>query len=149
MSNWKAWSHPELKLRFRYPDPTPQQRQVKVARIARQGGVRVHLTSPGFPELYFEAALYPGVTDAQAKAAFLQGLRAGSPAPQIGEPEGVSISGLRGEGIALRWPDRSRQVYFLNGAADVYRIILDPGSQLNWDILATLIFYPQDGAERE
>ncbi len=135
-----AFIDPDLGVRFRYADPTPQGFKIRFAEKVQPTGRRMHLTSPGSHEIYFEVARYPEIEIKAAFDLFRQGLPVEEMALEISGPETATVSGRTAQKYSIIWPEKSRWVYFVKNKGGTYRVILDPESLLNRDLLDTLKF---------
>lgn len=140
MTHWVQYDDQDLGVRVRIPDPTPMGRSIRFEEKRHPDCYRVHLTSHESQEVYFEIGRYVGVTQDDAVRRFTNGLPEDLGTPQLTGPEAAIVSGHPAARLKVRWPDRVRWVYFLHLGGDTFRVILDPTSGLNVQMLASLDF---------
>jgi hypothetical protein len=141
MTTWRTFSHPDFSFYFQYPDPTPEGYVVE----RKEGGVepavtRVHLTSPGSQELYFEVGCYPDLTAEAAYEQFKEVLTRQFGEVEVGSLEGTTVAGRPGFTFTFRWAAGTRAVVFVPYNGILYRIVYNPQSPLNVQVLSTLFF---------
>lgn len=138
-ANWKSLTDPNLPVTLKYPDPTPQGFPVRV-NVRQGAGYRVHLVSDGSAEVYFEVGRYPGLPVDQGIREFV--------ADVTGRLEGLEVDDITesrfrsspARRFCIRWPGRERVILFVERDDALYRIIQDPQSPLNREILETFEF---------
>lgn len=141
MTAWQTFSHPGFSLRFQYPDPTPEGYAVEWKEGWLEPAVpRVHLTSPGSQELYFEVTRYPGLTPEEGYEQFKQKLVRQFGGVEIGRLEGAMVAGRPGFTFTFRWTAATRTALFVPSNGILYRIVYNPQSPLNEQVLSTLSF---------
>jgi hypothetical protein len=141
-SAWQQFSDPDFALRWRYPAVTPEGHAVDRVDEERHGVRRVHLTSRDSLALYFEVRRYPAL----APQAAYEGQRA--ELAQRFEHEGFAITPLEATQFAGRpaftysfqWSQRARVALLVPEGPALYRLIYDPRSDLNAQVLATVEF---------
>jgi hypothetical protein len=141
-ADWQQFSDPDLALRWRYPAVTPEGHAVDRLEEERYGVRRVHLTSRDSLELYFEVRRYPALAPGTA----YEGQRA--ELAQRFEHEGFTITPLEATQLAGRlaltysfqWSQRARVALLVAEGPALYRLIYDPLSDLNAQVLATVEF---------
>jgi hypothetical protein len=144
MTNWLMFSHPEFRLRFQYPDPTPQGYAVESKESNPAPAVtRVHLTSPGSQELYFEVGRYPAVAPEVAYEQFKQSLIQQFGEVEVGLLEGTRVAARPAFGFTFRWTAGTRTVFYVPDDNGLYRILYNPQSPLNGQVLSSLTFIEQ------
>ena len=138
MQNWQHFSDPRFAFGFQYPQITPQGHLVEKAESQDQVIVRIHFRSKDSHELYFEITKYfdlPAQVKYQRHKESLE-IRL----------EQFSISGLKeirwlsqpAYEYSFKWHKGARVVRFIETESATYRIIYDPNSPLNVQILSTV-----------
>lgn len=138
--NWRTFSEPNFALRFKYPAVTPQGRPVEINEIRSDAAIRFHLISQESQEVYFEVARYTDLLAAEGYELFKEGIE------QLGDD--FSVSALKEAEYAehpafeclVKGPGMARVVIFIQKERILYRVIHNPQSSLNKQILATLQF---------
>jgi hypothetical protein len=134
------------------PNTTPKGQPVEILMDQHEGTHRVHAQSPDSSDLYFEIVSAPRLINheeavAQQKA-FLssQSSDAAITAAKhslVGNFDATEF-GFEGT-LGGRW--KVRHFIFLDSAVRTYRIIYDPRSQVNEQILDSLVIQIADGSE--
>ncbi len=140
MNHPTPFAHPKLPVTLQYPNPTPQGYPVVVQEKVNDLGHRVHFISNGSDEIYFEVGQYANLTIAQAIDLFKREVAERIERLEIGELEAQLLAGLSAHQFTIRWPGKARTIAFLEWTDLVYRIIYDPNSLINKQILDTLQF---------
>lgn len=138
MKDWQTFRESRLGAFFRYPAHTPMGNIVQKNESSLGDAFRVHLLSPGSPEIYFEITNYPRLSARQAYERHCQDL-------QI-RLDGVSITPLTAcrwkarpaSQYAFQWEQSTRTVLLIERKEGTLRILYDPRSSLNEQILSTL-----------
>jgi hypothetical protein len=138
MQNWKYFTDSRFALGFRYPQATPQGHIVEWAESQKDDVVRVHFTSKDSQELYFEVTKYFGLPAQVEYQQHKESLEE--------RPEEFVVSGLKeihwmsqpAYEYSIKWDNRARMVILLETDDATYRILYDPYSPLNIQILSTL-----------
>jgi hypothetical protein len=154
--DWQRFTHPRFRVEFRYPDVTPRGRPVK--RIEEQvddhrGEMeRVHISSPDRRELYFELARFGGITPKDEYANHKQYLEQRFGADSITALTETSLQDRPAWTYAFRWDGeegpKERAALLLQVGDDTYRVIYDPRSALNDQVIATLRIVERAGSAR-
>jgi hypothetical protein len=132
--------HPDFPLNLRIPGRTPTGAGVHVDERAGEMSRRFHYTSVGSDEVYFEIGRYPDRTPAEVMDLFIEDVTDRIEGIVVGEPEPAVVAGYAAVRLRIGWPGKQRLVHFLSVDGNAYRVILDPASPLNFEILATLEF---------
>jgi hypothetical protein len=139
MDDWRLYAHPALQLQWRYPAATPGGHPVELIEEQRDDYLRVHLLAPD-DEVYFEVRRF-AEGDPQAHHARH---RAGLEAQLAGQGLTVSdltpapVAGRAGHAYQFQWGERERAARLLVVGGGLYRIIYNPRSALNDQILSTM-----------
>jgi hypothetical protein len=142
MENWQLFTDPKFKVRFKYPVSTPQNHNVETLTGQSDDSIRVHLISRDSQEVYFEVTRYFTLSvhgEYRTHKAYLE---------QRFEAEGFSITELTdhklGESPAhqysFRWDNKQRVAILVQQGQVTYRILYDPQSNINAQILSTIEF---------
>lgn len=140
MENWQLFTDPKFKLRFKYPVRTPQNHTVETVAGQNDDLIRIHLISRDSQEVYFEVTRYYTLSvqgEYRTHKVYLE---------QRFEAEGFAITDLtdfhlgelRAYQYSFRWDDKQRVVILTEQDQVTYRIIYDPDSPINEQILSTI-----------
>lgn len=140
MNNLVSLSNPKLPITLKYPDPTPLGCPVSVNERANEIGYRVHLISEGSDEIYFEVGQYATLSISEAMALFKKEAAERISDLEIRETQEITFASRKGYRFSIRWPGKERVITYIEEGEMVYRIIYDPASPLNEQILATFAF---------
>lgn len=134
------FSNDRLPITLEYPDPTPLGFRVVANEIVGDGSYRVHLISDGSDEIYFEIGQYSRLSLAEAMEAFKTDVSERIENLSFGEVIETSIGSQTASRLTLRWPDKEREIYFLEKDGMIYRIICNPRAPINRQILQSVRF---------
>ena len=135
------FERPGFGLEFSYPEVTPSGQTVERDDEPFREHARVHLSSPDRRELYFEVVRFDDVRPEDEYATHRPFLveRLGATIEPLTE---TSLLGHRAWAYAFSWHEEERAmeraVLLLESGAGSYRVIYDPRSELNGEVLATL-----------
>ena len=135
-------SDPHFPFQVSYPDPTPAGYEV-VAHV-RQGerGFRINLISEGSQEVYFEAGQYPQLVRQAGIDEFMTDVSARLESLHQSEIIEIDWHGLPAARFSIDWPGRERILLFFEREDVLYRILYDPASQINLEILDSFTWTP-------
>ncbi len=136
---WQQFAHPAFRLRFSYPTMTPQGRVVNRADDQRGDTVRVHLTARESQELYVEIIHFPKLSPYQEYVRHRAYLEQRFGVGAITDLTEASLGRWPAWAYAFHWDQGERSVLLLPVDGDTYRIIYDPRSPLNMQVLATVV----------
>jgi hypothetical protein len=140
--DWKRFTRPGFRVEFSYPAVTPQGRAVERNEEAFRDYARVHLSSPDTQELYLEVVRFDGVAPEDEYLHHRPYLEKRFGADSITALTETSLQGRPAWTYAFRWDEgeraMERAVFLLPVGRDTYRIIYDPRSQLNADVIGTV-----------
>ena len=139
---WHLFTDPRFKLRFNYPATTPEGHAVEKVEEQHDDAVRIHLSSRDSQELYFEVTKYPDLIareEYERHKAYLEQRFAGFDFA-IGELQETSLASRPAHTYTFRWRDAERTVMLIHKDGATYRIIYDPRSPLNAQVLSTVAF---------
>jgi hypothetical protein len=131
---------------LRIPNTTPRGQPVEILKDQREGTHRVHAQSPDDSELYFEIVSAPGLMNHEQAVAEQQAYLSSqsSDAAITAATQSVvrsfSATEFSYQGtLGGRW--KVRRFIFLDSAIRTYRIVYDPRSTLNEQILDSLVIH--------
>jgi hypothetical protein len=137
-ADWQEFARPGFGIRFRYPAVTPRGQAVDRAEDQRGDAERVHLTTPEQPDLYFEVTRFPGLAPRDEYRRHRDYLEQRFGAGSTTELAETRLGRSPAWSYAFRWDQGERSVLLLPVGQDTYRIIYDPRSPLNAEVLATV-----------
>lgn len=141
-AGWERLAHPGFRVELSYPAVTPEghpvERVVERAVDHRGDLERVHLTSRDSRELYVEVVRFRGLAPQDEYLNHRAYLEKRFGADAVTALTETSLRERAAWAYAFRWDDGERSVLLLEVAGDTYRIIHDPGSGLNAQVVATL-----------
>jgi hypothetical protein len=139
-AGWQQFARPGFKVRFSYPEVTPQGRVVDRVEDEHEQPhrVRVHLTSRDSRELYFEVIHFPDLTPLEEYTRHRAHLEQRFGAGSTTELSETTLGPWPAWAYAFRWDQGERSVILLQVGRDTYRIIYDPRSPLNTQIISTI-----------
>jgi hypothetical protein len=140
--DWQRFSNPRLGVEFSYPDPTPTGHEVerKEQHVQDERGEmeRVHLSSPASGELYVEVARFAEISPQEEYANHRPYLEQRFGEGAVTALTQTTLLERPAWTYRIRWAEGERSVLLLPLEGDTYRIIYDPRSELNEQVLATL-----------
>jgi hypothetical protein len=137
-AGWLQVTRPDLGLTFSYPEVTPQGQTVERGDEPFRRYARIHLSSPDREELYVEIVRFDDLApedEYRTHRSFLD-RRFGSDA--VTALTETSWQGQQAWAYGFRWEGGERAVSLIQVDGETYRIIYDPRSALNSDVIATL-----------
>lgn len=143
--DWERLERAGFRVELSYPAVTPQGRPVERAdeRIEAHPVAgdfeRVHLSSSGSLELYVEVARFPGRSPQDEYREHQPSLAARFGSEAVAALAETTFRGRPAWRYSFRWEDGEREVLLLAVAGDTYRVIYDPRSELNRQVLETLV----------
>jgi hypothetical protein len=140
IENWQLFTDPKFQLRFTYPVVTPPGHVVEHLEEETSDFAHVHLISRDSQEVYFEVRRYRDLLpqeEYRRHNAYLENRF---------ESEGFTITGLIDQAVGVspahqysfQWEDRKRAAILIPQEHCTYRIIYDPVSPINAQILSTV-----------
>ena len=138
MQNWQDFVYPGFALRFRYPQVTPQGHIVEKDESQIDEAIRVHFTSKESYELYFEISKYtalPAQAEHQKHRESLENRPGGYVVSDLKEIRWMSQPAFE---YSIKWQEGARVVMLIEADNATYRILYDPNSPLNVQVLSTL-----------
>lgn len=140
MEDWLTYSHQDLAVRLKFPNPTPLGNSVKINEQSGPASFRAHFVSEGSDEIYFEVGRYINLPVKQALADFLADVTGRIEGLKMSEVEETRYANSPALSFSIRWPGRQRIILFIEKDAALYRIIHNPSSVLNKQILESVEF---------
>jgi hypothetical protein len=137
MPSWSRFTSPQFPFRVSFPDPTPGGAPVVVHQRGGEGGYRLHLVSEGSDEVYFELGRYEQLTRQAAVEAFIQDVSGRIEGLHHSQLVEIEWHGQPAARFSIDWPGKERIILFFERDAVLYRIIYDPASLVNQEILAS------------
>lgn len=129
----------DRQFRFEFPDPPPSGQSVVIDRVEHEGTHRVHVYTPDRFELYFEVIAYPDFRDhAQLYQQQKEGLVAGFEDANVGSLQRANFGSFEAHDFVFSGGTITRRFLFVDSPQRSYRIVYNPLSPLNEEILATL-----------
>jgi hypothetical protein len=136
--DWQRLTRPGFKVELSHPATTPQGHAVERAEDERGDAQRVHLTSPGSAELYVELMRFGGMSPKDEYLHHRPYLEQRFGPGSVTELSETSLRGRAAWAYAFRWDAGERSVLLLDVDGDTYRVIHDPRSALNAEVIETL-----------
>jgi len=140
MDTWITYSHQNLSVVLKYPSPTPQGNSVNINEQSTPSSFRAHFVSEGSDEIYFEVGRYSNLSVKQVIADFLKDVTGRIENLKISEVEELTYADSPARHLSIHWPGKERVILFIEKEDALYRIIHDPNSPINIQILDTLEF---------
>ena len=140
IDSWQTFAHPEFALRFRFPITTPQGQSIEIRETERAGGRRVHLLTEDRQAVYFEVTYY---AEQAAEQAYQQLKQEGEQATETAEIDDLqpgAFGGLPAFEFTFKRGDLERAVILVPRQQALYRLLYNPHSALNRQILGTVEF---------
>lgn len=140
-AGWKTFDDPRFELTFRYPDPTPQGRPVEVLEGGYTYGLRMHFASPE-RELYIEVVRFDPLPHEEEHARHKALLEGRDREHSVSALTPATLAGRPADSYVFTFPEGRRVALLLSTATATYRVIYNPESPLNDDIIATFALKP-------
>jgi YD repeat-containing protein len=140
----QRFTRPEFAIEFSYPAVTPQGHTLERSDEPFRDYARVHLSSPDSQELYVEAVRFHDLAPRDEYRHHRPYLEKRFGADSITPLTETTVRGRPAWAYAFRWDEAGRSVeravLLFEIGGDTYRLIYDPRSALNAQVLATLTF---------
>lgn len=140
MADWLTYTHQDLTILLKYPNPTPLGNSVSINERSGPASFRVHFVSERSNEVYFEAGRYLDLPAKQALDDFLKDVTGRIENLEVGEVEEIRYANSPARRFSIRWPGKERVILFVERDDALYRIIHDPASLLNQQMLESVEF---------
>ena len=139
---WQTHVDARSGLSCRYPAVTPGGKAVDVIEEDVDGVARVHLISRESAEVYVEVRRFPDLTPESEYAGHTATLadRFATEGVVISDLTPKELAGQRAQTYRFAWGPNERVVLLVQRRRALYRVIYDPGSDLNVAIVQTLAF---------
>jgi hypothetical protein len=138
MQNWPHFSNPEFALGFQYPQSTPHGHIVEKVERREEGAIRIHFTSKDSRELYFEISKYDHLSPQVEYQRHKENLETRPEQFVVSELKEIRWMSQPAYEYSFRWSQGARIVILIEADNTTYRVIYDPYSPLNVQILSTL-----------
>jgi hypothetical protein len=140
--DWRRFTRPGFGVEFSYPAVTPQGHAVERDEEPFRDRARVHLSSPDRQTLYLEVVRFDDLAPEDEFLHHRPYLEKRFGADSITALTETSLQGRPAWTYSFGWDEgerpMERSVLLLPVGGDTYRIIYDPRSQLNAEVIATL-----------
>jgi len=140
MDNWITYSHQNLSVVLKYPNPTPLGNLVNINEQSGPSRCRAHFVSSGSDEVYFEVGRYVELPVTQAIDDFLIDVSGRFENLEISEVERITYKSFPAHRLSIRWPGKERVILFIEKEDALYRIVHDPTSMINRNMLDSVEF---------
>jgi hypothetical protein len=141
-ADWRRFTRGGFGVEFSYPAVTPQGQAVEQNDEPFRDYARVHLSSPDRQELYLEVVRFHELAPEDEYLSHRPFLEERFDADSITALTQTSLRGRPAWTYGFGWNegDRAmeRSVLLLRVGRDTFRIIYDPRSDLNTEVIATL-----------
>ena len=137
MQDWQLFKDSRFSLQFRYPPKTPQGHFVNKTESQQDKAVRVHFVSRDSQELYFEVTKYQALHAQDEYRQHRQDLEKRLDEFNIKDLEQITWKSLPAYEYSFKWSQGARSVILVERNGETYRILYDPRSPLNVQILST------------
>ena len=140
MTEWTTYSNSQLSITLQHPWPTPLGHLVNIVEKSSEISYRIHLLTEESSEVYFEIGRYHMLPLTKAIHLFQKELTKANSQMEISPAEATTFATRPAYRLTARWPEKERIVTFIDLEGIVYRIIYDPASAINQQILESLAF---------
>jgi hypothetical protein len=140
IDSWQTFAHPEFALRFRFPITTPQGQSIEIRESEDEEIRRVHLITEDRQAVYVEITYYANLPAQQAYDRFKRELEQAEEAAHIDELKTVAFGGLPAFEFNFKRGELERAVVLVPRQQALYRLLYNPQSSLNRQILGTVEF---------
>lgn len=138
MQDWQLPKDSRFALQFRFPPTTSQGYPVDKTESQHDEGVRVHFFSRDSQELYFEVTRYYALRAQVEYEPHKVDLEKRLDEIRITDLEQITWKSLPAYEYSFVWNQGARSVLFVQRNGSTYRILYDPRSLLNIQVLSTL-----------
>ena len=137
--DWHLFADSRFELHLRYPTITPQGYAVEKTEYQREDAARVHWTSQDSDEVYFEVVKFLGLSPQGEYQRHEADLVQRFKGLMLSPLQSTSLDGLPAFTYTFAWPHRERTVVLVEMDGATYRILYNPRSSLNTQILETVV----------
>jgi len=138
MQDWHLFKDSRFSLQFRYPPNTPQGYFVNKSESQQDDALRVHFVARDSQELYFEVTKYPAFLAQVEYQQHKADLEKRLDEFRITELKKITWKSLPAYEYSFEWSRGTRSVILFERNGATYRILYDPRSPLNNQVLSTL-----------
>jgi len=132
--DWLSFSVPGLGLSFRYPGVAADGERVEMDDF------RAHFRTMDSAQVYFEISQHTGVSPNELYRREAAAIRRANPDARVSDAESVSFAGCAARRFTVTFPDKERVFTLIEREGRVYRVIYDPRSAVNEEIINTISF---------
>jgi hypothetical protein len=140
IDSWQTFAHPEFALRFRFPITTPQGQSIEIRESEDEEIRRVHLITEDRQAVYFEVTYYAEQAAEQTYQQLKQEGERATEAVEIDDLQTVAFGGLPAFAFNFKRGELERAVILVPRQQALYRLLYNPQSSLNRQILGTVEF---------
>ena len=101
---------------------------------------RAHFRTMDSAQVYFEVSRHTGVSSDELYNRETAAIRRSSPDVRVSEAESISFAGCDARRFTVIFPDRERVFTLIEREGRTYRVVHDPRSPVNDEIIATITF---------
>jgi hypothetical protein len=138
MDDWQRFKDSQFSLLFKYPEETPQGHFVDKAESLQGESIRIHLASRDSKELYFEVTKYQDLPAQMEYHQYREKLEQRFSELIITELKEMIWKSHPTSEYSFEWKQGARSVLLVRRDDATYRILYDPRSPLNTQILSTI-----------
>ena len=135
---WRIFSDTRMAFQLKYPQTTPQGHPVRIKEVSVGGGIRVHFVSENSQELYFEVTWYSNLSPAEGYGRLKEEVEKRFEEVNVSELKESRLGSLPAFAFSFSWREGERAVVFVPKGRMAYRILYDPRSPLNSQMLSTV-----------
>lgn len=143
MRNWHVFNDSRFALSFKYPGETPQGHLVEQIEGQKNDALRIHFISKERKELYIEVTKYHALPARVEYAQHKRELENRFEELYITELRTTVWKSLPAYEYSFEWSQDARSVILVERNDITYRILYDPRSPLNTQVLSTIEFFDQ------
>jgi hypothetical protein len=138
MDDWLLFQDPRFVLQVKYPRLSTEGEPVDCMETQRDGVLRVHILAPTSREVYFEITRYPLLSAKDEYKRHSERLARQFETVSLTDLKETQLAGLHALEYTFEWPQGTRTVALVERRDATYRILYDPRSSVNLQILSTL-----------
>ena len=138
MQRWMLFEDQRFSLVFKIPEGTPQGHNVERIDSQQDIAVRVHFVSRNSKEVYFEVTKYVDLAPMVEYQLHKADLERRFSDLSITDLETSHWKSFPAHVYSFRWNKSTRSVLLVKRGNCTYRILYDPQSKLNTEILSTV-----------
>jgi predicted kinase len=137
-NGWQLFDDSRFDLQFRYPRETSEGNRIEKKERQENEVIRVHLVSRDSQQLYLEVTKYQGLDPKQEYERHKEDLEKRFQELSITDIQAIDWKSLPGYQYSFEWPQGRRSVMVFDRNGSTYRILYDPRSPLNLQVLSTV-----------